>query len=109
MKIQCPAVTYLHRDCDSVFSFYFFLRDFSDTVSQLCKSYPKEPCFDIFHLLQEMYAQIGPQFREELMRHQLPSSMVIMLGLTCFLISSICSSTHYIFCLCVHIEGSILF
>ncbi|MFS7930334.1 putative armadillo-like helical, CLASP domain, TOG domain-containing protein [Helianthus anomalus] len=24
----------------------------------------------------EMYAQIGPQFREELMRHQLPSSMV---------------------------------
>ncbi|XP_076944908.1 CLIP-associated protein-like [Bidens hawaiensis] len=26
--------------------------------------------------IEEMYAQIGPQFREELMRHQLPSSMV---------------------------------
>ncbi|XP_076883257.1 CLIP-associated protein-like [Bidens hawaiensis] len=26
--------------------------------------------------IEEMYAQIGPQFREELLRHQLPSSMV---------------------------------
>lgn len=35
--------------------------------------------------IEEMYAQIGPQFREELHRHQLPSSMVIMLELVLLL------------------------
>lgn len=45
--------------------------------------------------IEEMYAQIGPQFREELHRHQLPSSMVIMLGLVFqFIISVSSSKTH---------------
>ncbi|KAL8131238.1 hypothetical protein AgCh_007238 [Apium graveolens] len=32
----------------------------------------------LFHFLQEMYTHIGPQFRDELLRHHLSTSMVIL-------------------------------
>ncbi|PWA86809.1 armadillo-type fold, CLASP N-terminal domain protein [Artemisia annua] len=48
--------------------------------------------------IEEMYAQIGPQFREELLRHQLPSSLVILSGLTFLFISFTFISTFRISC-----------